>query len=83
MAVPLVRLLFVLRHVPRHVVRRHVLEMRRESGCCPREAFVPLEDDRPVLLKVVLSPGPQPETPPAAHPNVRGPHYFGKEASSC
>jgi transposase len=26
---------------------------------------------------------PRPETPPAAHPNVRGPHYFGKEASSC
>jgi len=26
---------------------------------------------------------PRPETPPAAHPNVRGPHYFGEEASSC
>ena len=26
---------------------------------------------------------PRPETPPAAHPNVRGPHYFGKEATSC
>lgn len=26
---------------------------------------------------------PRPETPPAAHPNVRGPQYFGKEASSC
>jgi len=26
---------------------------------------------------------PRPETPPAAHSNVRGPHYFGKEATSC
>ena len=26
---------------------------------------------------------PRPETPPAAHPNVRGPHYFGEEAPSC
>ncbi len=26
---------------------------------------------------------PRPDTPPAAHPNVRGAQYFGKEASSC
>jgi len=30
-----------------------------------------------------ISLEPRPETPPAAHSNVRGPHYFGKEATSC
>ncbi len=41
-------------------------------------------------LKSILDHGldrvplePRPEAPLAAHPNVRGPHYFGKEASSC
>jgi len=40
-------------------------------------------------LKSILEHGldrvplePRPGTPSAAHPNVRGPHYFGKEASS-
>jgi len=41
-------------------------------------------------LKSILDHGldrvslePRPDTPPAAHPNVRGPHYFGEEATSC
>jgi len=33
------------------------------------------------LDRVTLEP--RPDTPPAAHPNVRGAQYFGKEVSSC